>query len=164
MNLTAGLRRRIRVITTVLVAAAATLVTAAPAHATDWGGDGDPTTCSSVSTVKTVPIYGSRGPTMGLQIGELQLRWSWGCYGNWSRVVLWGGMYTSSVTIEQSVSSEGRSANSADFVYTGTGGTSAWTRYVHLANSSSTACVNATVSSDFGTPNFHTNGASFCSH
>jgi hypothetical protein len=164
MNLTAGLRRRTRVLAVTVVAAATTLVTAGPAHASDWGGDGDPTTCSNVITVKTAPIYGSRGPTAGKQIGELQLRWSWGCSGNWSRVVLWGGMYSSQVTVEQSVSAEGRSAGATNYVYTGSGGTSAWTPYVRLANSSSTACVSATLSSDFDTLVFHSNGASFCSH
>ncbi|MEU4396838.1 hypothetical protein [Kribbella sp. NPDC023855] len=90
MNVTAGLRRR--TIVTALVAAAATVVTATPAHASDWGGDGWPTdpACSNVTTVKTTP-----SPTMGKQIGEPQLRWSWGCYRNWSRVLLWGNMYTS---------------------------------------------------------------------
>ncbi|MEV0794562.1 hypothetical protein [Kribbella sp. NPDC050459] len=68
------------------------------------------------------------------------------------------------MTVEQFVSSEGRSAGASNYVYTGTGGTSAWTRTVRLANSSSTAWVSATLSSDFGTLTYHTNGASLCSH
>ncbi|MEU4568967.1 hypothetical protein [Micromonospora sp. NPDC023956] len=98
-----------------------------------------------------------------MKIGELQLRWSWSCHGNWSRVLMYGGMYSSPVTVEQIVESEGRRAGSLDHeVRTGSGGTSAWSPYLRLVNSQSTACVQAWLSSDFGTLNFHTNGARVC--
>ena len=137
-------------------------VSAVPAHATDWGGNGDPQTCASPITVATAGIYGSRGNLIGKKIGELQLRWSWSCYGNWARVVLYGGNYPNSVTVEQVVSSEGRSAGANDVVVPGGGGATAWTPYLRLANSQSTACVQVWASSDFGTLNFHTNGAKVC--
>jgi hypothetical protein len=155
-------RASIAALTAIVTIGTVVLMGAAPAQATDFGGDGSPTGCSNTSTVATAPIYGSRGHLAGLQIGELQLRWSWSCYGNWSRVVLYGGMYSSPVTVEQTVESEGRRAGANDFVITGSGGTSTWTPYIRLANSQSTACVQATLSSDFDTLNFHTNGAHLC--
>jgi hypothetical protein len=136
---------------------------AAPAQAADWGGNGNSANCANPITVASTPIYGSRGRTAGLVIGQLQLRWSWACHGNWSRVVLYGGMYSSPVTIEQRVESEGRSAGATEYgVRTGSAGTSAWTPYVWLANSQSTACAQVWLSSDFDTLNFHTNGARVC--
>ena len=139
------------------------LLPATAAQAADWGGDGNPTSCSGGYTVASQTIYGSRGSLNGVAIGQLELRWSWACHANWGRVVLYGGMgYSDPVTIEQSISSEGRSAGANDYLTVPSGGTSAWTPYLRLANSSSTACVTAHVSSNFGTLNFHTNGASFC--
>ncbi|OZD68900.1 hypothetical protein CH263_08350 [Rhodococcus sp. 06-1059B-a] len=136
---------------------------AAPAQAGDVGGDGDARTCANAYTVASTPLVGSRGPTKGKVIGQLELRWSWACHANWSRVVLYGKMYTSPVTIVQDVKAEGRSASSDDHqLQTGSAGTSAWTRYLRLANSQSTACVSTSVSSDFGTLNYHTVGARLC--
>ena len=158
------IRKKIAALASAALVAAGVLVgVAAPAQAADWGGDGNPgVSCSGGYTVASAPIYGSRGHLNGVEIGQLELRWAWSCGGNWSRVVLYGGMYSDQVTIEQSIYSEGRSAGADDFVYVPSSGTSAWSPYLHLANSSSTACVTATVSSNFGTLNFHTNGASFC--
>jgi hypothetical protein len=65
-------------------------------------------------------------------------------------------------TVEQIVESEGKRAGATDWVTPGSGGATAWTRYVRLANSESPACVQAWLSSDFGTLNFHTNGARVC--
>jgi hypothetical protein len=170
MNITfaiKGLRRYTRsliaALTAILAVSTVILMGAAPAQASGYGGDGDPSSCASPITVATTPIYGSRAHLAGLQIGELQLRWSWSCYGNWSRVVMYGGMYSSPVTVEQRVESEGRAAGDTDFnVHTGSSGTSAWSPYLRLANSQSTACVYASLSSDFDTLNFHTNGAHIC--
>lgn len=136
--------------------------TASPSAASDWGGDGSPTNCSNAYTVKSKAIYGSRGALKGKVIGSVQLRWSWGCHGNWSRVVLYGGMYSNRVTVEQQVRSEGRAAGANDSVVPGSAGASAWTPYLRLKNSASRACAQAWVSSDFGTLNFHTNGAEVC--
>ncbi|WP_328996182.1 hypothetical protein OG394_16165 [Kribbella sp. NBC_01245] len=155
-------RALIAAVTAILVVSAVTLTSAAPAHASDWGGDGTPSGCSSPITVATASIYGSRGNLAGKKIGELQLRWSWSCHGNWSRVIMYGGMYSSPVTAEQNIQSEGRAAGATDFVSTGSGGRSAWSPYIRLANSQSTACAQAWLSSDFGTLNFHTNGARIC--
>jgi hypothetical protein len=156
-------RALIAAVAAILVVSAVIVMGAAPAQASSFGGDGDPSGCSSPSTVATTSIYGSRGNLSGKKIGELQLRWSWSCYGNWSRVVMYGGMYSSPVTVEQIVESEGRRAGSTDDgVRTGSGGTSAWSPYIRLANSQSTACVQAWLSSDFDTLNFHTNGARVC--
>lgn len=156
-------RRALAGISTAAVLAFGGLASATPAHAADWGGNGDPSTCTNAITAASKPIYGTRGPTAGKVIGQLQLRWSWSCHGNWSRVVLYGGMYTSPVTIEQRIEAEGRSAGANDYnVKTGTGGTSAWTPYLRLANSQSTACAQVWLSSDFGTLNYHTNGARVC--
>ena len=147
----------------IVAAGSVILIGTAPAQAVDSGGDGNPANCANTTTVATAPIYGTRAHLAGLKIGELQLRWSWSCHGNWSRVVLYGGMYSNSVTVEQAVESEGRRASAYDTnVYTGSGGTSAWSPYIRLANSQSRACVRASLSSDFGTLNFHTNGTSFC--
>ncbi|MBW4701958.1 hypothetical protein [Micromonospora sp. RL09-050-HVF-A] len=156
-------RALLAAVTAILAAGTIILTGAAAAQATDSGGDGSPTGCSQTSTVATVPIHGSRGALAGKAIGELQLRWSWSCHGNWSRVVLYGGMYSNPVTVEQVVESEGRRASAYDpNLLTGAGGTSAWSPYIRLANSQSTACVQAWLSSDFGTLNYHTNGARFC--
>jgi len=155
-------RRRATILLTAVSAIAMVMTAAAPAHAIDWGGDGDSATCDSPFTVVSKPIYGSRGNLIGKKIAELQMRWSWSCHGNWSRVVLDGGNYPDMVTVEQVVESEGKNARSVDSVTPGSGGATAWTRYVRLANSESYACVQAWLSSDFGTPNFHTNGARVC--
>ncbi|NGY65354.1 hypothetical protein G7043_41320 [Lentzea sp. NEAU-D13] len=159
-------RRRARSLLTAMGAmalvAATSLMAAAPAQASDWGGDGDSATCDSPFTVVSTPIYGTRGNLIGKKIAELQMRWSWSCYGNWSRVVLDGGNYPDTVTVEQRVESEGKSAGALDWVTPGSTGATAWIRYVRLANSQSPACVQAWLSSDFGTPNFHTNGARVC--
>ncbi len=147
----------------VAIAGLVAVVGATPAQASSFGGNGDPSGCANPINVATAPIYGSRGYLAGKKIGELQLRWSWSCYGNWSRVVMYGGMYSSPVTVEQIVESEGRRAGSTDFgVRTGTAGTTAWSPYLRLANSQSRACVQVWLSSDFGTLNFHTNGARVC--
>lgn len=135
----------------------------AHARADDRGGDGDPRNCANAYAVASRPITGSRGPTNGKVIGQLELRYSASCQANWSRVVLYGRMYSTPVTIEQEINSEGRSAQSSDFnLRTGTNGVSSWTRYLRLNNPQSRACVRTSVSSDFGTLNFHTNGANFC--
>lgn len=140
-----------------------TVLGTAPAHATDSGGDGSPTGCANSYTVASRQIVGTRGVTAGKVIGYLELRWSSACYANWSRVVLLGGLYSSPVTVHQEVRAEGRTAMSDDYgIRTGTGGTTAWTRYLRLRNSASTACVTTSVSSDFNTLNFHTVGTSFC--
>jgi hypothetical protein len=145
------------------VAAVVGISGAAPAQAADYGGNGDPSACAKAYTVKSAPIYGSRGTTAGKVIGWLELRWSSACYGNWSRVVLYGGLYSSPVSVEQRIEAEGRAAGSNDFLgRIPTSGTSAWTPYLRLANSQSTACVQAWVSSDFNTRNYHTNGARLC--
>lgn len=139
-------------------------VPATSASATDWGGDGNPNvSCPGGYTVKAANIYGTRGVTKGKIIGQVQLRWSSTCRGQWSRVVLYGGLYTNYVTIEQIVQSEGRTAGANDRVLHGTAGNSTWTPYLRLADSRSRACAQAWVSSDFGTLNFHTNGAQVCS-
>jgi hypothetical protein len=155
-------RTVIAAVTAILTACTVILMGAAPAQASDWGGDGDSAGCTSPTTVASAPIYGSRGNLIGKKIAELQVRWSWSCHGNWSRVVLDGGNYSDPVTVEQNVSSEGRSAGANDSVYTGSNGITAWTPYIRLADSQSQACVQAWLSSDFGTPNFHTNGARIC--
>ncbi|MFB6720533.1 hypothetical protein ACFCV3_10250 [Kribbella sp. NPDC056345] len=148
--------------TAILVGGVVSGVSVLPAHATDWGGNGDPSTCASPITVATAGIYGSRGHLIGKKIGELQLRWSWSCHGNWARVVLYGGNYPDTVTVDQVVESEGRRAGANNVVHPGSGGATAWTPYIRLANSQSTACVQVSASSDFGTLNFHTNGARVC--
>ncbi len=138
-------------------------LSSALARAEDQGGDGDATTCVEPYAVASRPIVGERGSTAGKVIGNLELRWSWSCHANWSRVVLYGGMYSSPVTVEQEINAEGRVSRSGDYnVRTGASGTAAWTRYLRLSKSESTACVSAHVSSDFGTLNFHTVGANFC--
>lgn len=133
------------------------------AHAEDRGGDGDPRSCANAYVAASRPIVGSRGPTAGKVIGQLELRYSAVCQANWSRVVLFGRMYPSPVTIEQEIKAEGRTALSTDFnLRNGDGGVASWSRYIRLNNPQSQACVRASVSSDFGTLNFHTNGASYC--
>jgi hypothetical protein len=138
------------------------LVVTASAQATDTGGDGSPTGCAGAYTVASAPIYGQRGSTAGQVIGQLELRWSTSCYGNWARVVLYGGLYSSPVNVEQFVSAEGRTASANDTFYVPAGGTTAWTPYLRLANSQSTACVQVSVSSDFDTLNYNSVGTSFC--
>ena len=136
---------------------------AVSASAADWGGDGNPAAgCNNGFVVKSVPLVGQRGPTAGKVIGNVELRWSWACGGNWSRVVLYGGMYPNTVTVEQVVESEGRRAGANDRVTPGSLGASSWTPFLRLANSQSTACAQAWVSSNFGTLNFHTVGARVC--
>jgi hypothetical protein len=149
-----------------LIAAGAALVlavsVAVPANATDTGGNGSPSGCAGAYTVKSATIYGSRGTTAGKPIGQVQMRWSQSCYGNWTRVVLYGGLYKSPVNIVEEIDSEGRSAMADDTVKMTASGVTAWTPLLKLAHSQSAACSYATVSSDFGTLNYHTNGASVC--
>jgi hypothetical protein len=149
-----------------LVAAVTLLVsfvTAAPAHALDQGGDGDPMSCANAYTVKSAPIYGVRGPVKGVLLGYVEIRWSSPCGANWSRVIIYGsGAYSNWVTVDQEIDSEGRTAHSVDTVKPGLSGSTTWTRYLRLQNSQSRACAYASLSSDFGTLNFHTVGASVC--
>lgn len=135
-----------------------------PASAADSGGNGSPTTsCPNGYTVKSAPLVGTRGPTKGKVIGRLELRWSWACHGNWSRVVLFGNSgYSNTVNVEQIVQSEGRKASANDWIRPGSAGASSWTPFIRLANSQSTACVQAWASSDFNTLNYHTIGARVC--
>ncbi len=154
---------RLRLLAAAILLPVLLMVNTTSASAVDWGGNGNPaTSCPNGYTVKSAPLVGTRGPTAGKVIGHVQLRWSWACGGNWSRVVLYGGMYTNSVTVEQIVESEGRRAGAYDRVTPGSSGTSAWTPYLRLANSQSRACAQAWASSDFGTLNFHTVGARVC--
>lgn len=118
-----ALTRQLRCIA-ILVVGAVILKGAAAAQASDFGGYGDLSGCSNPIAVATASIYGSRAHLASRKIAELQLRWSWSCHGSWSPVVLYGGMYSSSVQ--------------------------------------STACVQAWLSSDLDTLNFHTNGAHVC--
>lgn len=147
------------------LALAASLVVSPPsaAQAADSGGNGSPTSCTDAYTVAQRAIYGTRGPTKGVLLGWVQLRWSNMCYANWSRVVLVGtGAYRNTVTVEQQVTSEGRAAGAYDSVRPYPNGATTWTPYLRLANSSSPACAQAWLSSDFGTLNFHTNGGKVC--
>lgn len=155
-------RRGARALLALIAAGATVSAGMAPAQATDWGGDGDSAKCEQATTVVATPIYGSRGNLAGKKIAEVQLRWSPTCYGNWSRVVLDGNNYSDDVTVEQVVQSEGREARSVDTVHPGSTGVTAWTKYLHLANSQSPACAQAWLSSNFGTLNYHTNGARVC--
>lgn len=66
----------IAAVTAILVVGAVILMGAAPAQASDFGGDGNPAGCENPITVTTAPIYGSRAHLAGKKIGELQLRWS----------------------------------------------------------------------------------------
>ncbi len=160
-----GRFRVLSILLAIFMTATFSLVAPVQAEAQDWGGNGSPTRCRGNWTVKSTPLYGKRGPTRGKVIGYLDIRWSNTCHGNWSRVRLWGGMYASSVTIEQVVRSEGKSAGAHDWFSARqmkTTGTHAWTPYVRLKSSRSIACVDAWVSSDFGTLNFHTTGARIC--
>ena len=147
----------------VSTAVAVGVLSGGAAQAATSGGDGDPSGCASPVTYASTPIYGSRGSLAGVKLGELQLRWSWSCYANWSRVVLYGNTNRSSVTVEQVVQVEGRSTSESDFqVATFAQGATRWTPYLRVASSASVTCAQAWVSSDFGTQNFHTNGARVC--
>ena len=96
-------------------------------------------------------------------MGWVQLRWSNMCYANWSRVVLVGtGAYLNIVNVEQRITAEGRAAGANDQVRPYPNGSITWTPYLRLANSSSYACAQAWLSSDFGTLNYHTNGGKVC--
>ena len=148
-----------------MAAAAAVLlaVTATPAHAAGWGGDGDPQGCAGAYTARSAPIYGTRGATKGVKIGEVQLRWSTPCYAAWSKVVLYGNTFHSPATVEQRIESEGRRAGVTDSnLYPWYVGTSTWTPYLRLRDYRSLACAYASVSSDFDTVSYHTNGAHVC--
>lgn len=157
--------RKVAFATAIVLGTVVSLATTSiAAQATDSGGNGSPTSCAGAYTVKSAPIYGARGITKGKVIGWLELRWSSSCSGNWSRVVMIGGLYASPVNVSQFVTSEGRSAHADDTFRVPASGTSAWTPYLRLANSASSACVQASVSSDFGTSNYNSVGTSFCSH
>jgi len=155
---------RIRAIVASLGLAAASLVAVnPPVAAADWGGNGSPTVCTDGYTVAQQPIYGTRGPTKGVLLGWVQLRWSNMCYANWSRVVLIGtGAYRDAVTVEQQIRAEGRAAGANDLVRPYPNGSITWTPYLRLANSASYACAQAWLSSNFGTLNYHTNGGQVC--
>lgn len=142
------------------------LTVASPAVAASssyQGGDGDPSGCANAYTVASAPIHGKRGVTAGRQIGVLELRYSAACRANWSRVVLYRQSFASPVTIQQDLNTEGRWTTTSDFgLSVQSGSVTAWGRYIRLRNVNSKACVQAWVSSDFGTLNYHTVGASVC--
>ncbi len=154
---------KLRVLAAAMAALSALLFLPPAAQAADWGGNGSPTNCTDGYTVKQSPIYGSRGPTAGVLLGWVQLRWSDRCYANWSRVVLVGtSAYTQAVNVQQQVNSEGRAAGANDLLRPYPNGAIAWSPYLRLANKTSPACAYAWLSSDFGTLNYHTNGGSVC--
>ncbi len=69
------------------ITAAALTVTAGTASATDVGGDGNPNnSCPNGYTVTSAPIT-KAGQTIGL----VEMRWSWGCGGNWTRTTSYIG-------------------------------------------------------------------------
>lgn len=149
------------------IAVAATMAlpvaAAPPAQAADWGGDGNPVLCTDAYTVAQAPIYGTRGPVKGILLGWVQLRWSNRCWANWSRVVLQGtGAYSNRVTVEQRIEAEGRSAGANDTVRPLLNGSITWTPYLRLKSNLSVACAYGTLSSDFGTLNYHTVGGHVC--
>lgn len=128
------------------------------------GGDGSPAGCANAYTVKSAPIFGERGITKGKQIGVLELRYSSSCQANWSRVSLYRQSFSSPILIQQDLNTEGRWTTTSDSgLSVRDGAVGAYGRYIRLRNVNSTACVQTYVSSDFGTLNYHTVGASLCS-
>src|SRR4051794_38036465 len=77
-------RNVIALLGTLLIAG---LVTAAPASAQDYGGDGNPAVdCPNGYTVASANIVEN-----GTVIGLVEMRWSWACSGNWTRTTSYIG-------------------------------------------------------------------------
>lgn len=85
------LGRTIRAMVLVVTMAAAGLVgVASNASATDVGGNGNPAvSCPNGYTVKSANIYRSGTNTV---IGQVEIRWSWACSGNWTRTTSYLGV------------------------------------------------------------------------
>ncbi|MGW4369499.1 hypothetical protein ACWEKT_28025 [Nocardia takedensis] len=106
------------------LSAAALVLGASSAHATDVGGDGNPATdCSGGYTVQSATVYYDFQA-----VGLVELRWSYACSGNWTRTTSYIGarpLY-SQVYLE---------SNPADEAHSWDNATSHFTRYIQVAPS-----------------------------
>jgi hypothetical protein len=116
-------RRRTAAAATLLCAVTTTaLLSASPASASDWGGDGDPTRCTDARTVASGEIMRN-----GVAVGLVEMRWSTMCSANWTRTTSYSGVHE--ITSFITVVATGRQAGAYD-VYSGN-----WTPYLRVAPS-----------------------------
>lgn len=114
------------------------LLSAAPANASDWGGYANPASgCGSNYVVKQVPVYTSVVNGSALYVGQLQIKWSNGCPGNYARFAAAGGVHPSWIGI--SIHAQASPYNKAGADETNTD--VAYTRVISLAHSSDAVCA-----------------------
>lgn len=112
---------------------------AADASASDWGGYANPAVgCGSNYVVAAAPVYTSQlSNGMSLYIGELQVKWSYGCPGNYARFAAAGGINPNWIGI--SIHAQASPYNKAGADETNT--RIAYTRVIALARSSDRVCA-----------------------
>ena len=112
---------------------------AGPAAASDWGGYANPASaqCGSNYVVTSAPVYATVANGYGLYVGDLQLKWSNGCPGNYARFAAAGGIYPSwiGISVQAQVSPYNKAGADEDNVRV------AWTRVIALARSSDRVCA-----------------------
>jgi hypothetical protein len=122
-----------------VLALGAALTPAGAANASDWGGFANPAdgSCGSNYVVKQVPVYSDVVNGQALYVGDLQIKWSNGCPGNYARFAAAGGVYPSwiGISIQAQASPYNKAGADENNVRI------AYTRVIQLANSSNQVCA-----------------------
>lgn len=118
---------------------AALMLTPTNAYASDWGGYANPADwwCGSNYVVRSTPVYGKAADGSWWKMGDLQIKWSNGCPGNYARYATSNGFPAGYVGI--SIHAQASPYNKA--------GADEWSQYtvftrvIRLANSSDRVCA-----------------------
>jgi hypothetical protein len=128
----------VRVGAALVLAVAGVVASAGNAVASDWGGYADPSAaaCGSNYVVSSTDVYASLMNGTWLYVGKLQVKWSYGCPGNYARFAAAGGIYPTAIGISIQAQASPYNKAGADEV-----NTVAWTRVIALAHSSDQVCA-----------------------
>ncbi len=132
-------KRAVALCVSALAVIAVVLAPASAANASDWGGYANPASagCGSNYVVKQVPVYTSVVNGNQLYVGQLQIKWSYGCPGNYARFAAAGGVHPSWIGI--SIHAQASPYNQAGADETNVD--IAYTRVISLAHSYDTVCA-----------------------
>lgn len=111
---------------------------AGTASASDWGGYADPGYgCGSNYVVSSAPVYAPLSNGTSLYVGNLEVKWSNGCPGNYARFAAAGGIYPTWIGISIHAQASPYNKAGADESNTRV----AYTRVIALARSSDRVCA-----------------------
>lgn len=115
-----------------------TLTMTTPAQASDWGGYANPANgCGGNYKVADTEVYTDTVQGSAGYVGKLQIKWSYGCPGNYARFEAAGGWRPSWIGISIHSQNPPYNKAGADEVNT----TVAYTRVIQLANNSDVVCA-----------------------